>query len=122
MREICDAVLCPAEHDLLNILTLSDGGDPPPSWAREWAGSIAVHAHVDVGPRRASRRNLWATRLDEAVRRAERPVIIVAYGVSCFALTWWARLSPAPYFERVAGALLVPAARRRRVGLVAGGA
>lgn len=92
---------------LLDILTLSDGGDPPPSWAREWAESVAVYAHVDVGPRRAARRNVWATRLDEAVRRAERPVVIVAYGVSCFALAWWARLSPTPYFERIAGALLV---------------
>lgn len=93
--------------DLLDILTLSDGGDPPPSWAREWAESVAVHGHVDVGPRRSARRNLWATRLDEAVRRAERPIVIVAYGVSCFALAWWGRLSPAPYFERVTGALLV---------------
>ncbi|MES2441527.1 MAG: alpha/beta hydrolase [Pseudomonadota bacterium] len=93
--------------DFLDILTLSDGGDPPPSWAREWAESVAVHAHVDVGPRRAARRNLWAMRLDEAVRRAERPAVIVAYGVSCFALAWWARLSPAPYLEHVAGALLV---------------
>lgn len=92
---------------LLDLLTLSDGGDPPPCWAREWAESVAVHAHIDVGRRRASRRNLWAVRLDEAVRRAEQPALIVAYGVSCFALAWWARLSPAPYFERVAGALLV---------------
>jgi predicted alpha/beta hydrolase family esterase len=93
--------------DLLDILTISDSSDPPPAWAREWAESVQVHAHVDVGLRRASRRNLWAMRLDETVRRAEQPVIIVAYGVSCFALAWWARLSPAPYFEHVAGALLV---------------
>lgn len=93
--------------DLLDILTLSDGGDPPPPWAREWAEAVAVHAHIDVGRRRSSRRNLWAVRLDEAVRRAEQPALIVAYGVSCFALAWWARLSPAPYFARVTGALLV---------------
>jgi len=93
--------------DLLDILTLSDSGDPPPGWARAWAESVAVHAHVEVKPRRAVRRNLWAMRLDEAVRRAERPAVIVAYGVSCFALAWWARLSPTPYVERVTGALLV---------------
>ncbi len=93
--------------DLLDILTLSDSGDPPPSWARNWAESVAVHAHVEVRPRRAVRRNLWAMRLDEAVRRTERPAVIVAYGVSCFALAWWARLSPTPYVERVTGALLV---------------
>ena len=93
--------------DLIDILTLSDSGDPPPSWARAWAESVAVHAHVEVRPRRAARRNLWAMRLDEAVRRTERPAVIVAYGVSCFALAWWARLSPTPYVERVTGALLV---------------
>jgi predicted alpha/beta hydrolase family esterase len=93
--------------ELLDILTLSDSGDPPPSWARAWAESVAVHAHVEVKPRRAVQRNLWAMRLDEAVRRTERPAVIVAYGVSCFALAWWARLSPTPYVERVTGALLV---------------
>ncbi|GAA0337658.1 hypothetical protein GCM10009087_55120 [Sphingomonas oligophenolica] len=93
--------------ELIDILTLSDSGDPAPGWARAWAESVAVHAHVEVGPRRAARRNLWALRLDEAVRRTERPAVIVAYGVSCFALAWWARLSPTSYVERVAGALLV---------------
>ena len=98
---------CLSGADLLDIVTISDEGDPPPSWAREWAESVAVHAHVDVGRRRPSRRNLWALRLDEAVCHVERPVVIVAYGVSCFALAWWARLSPTPYLEHVAGALLV---------------
>lgn len=52
-------------------------------------------------------RNLWAARLDAAVTRSERPVVLVAHGLSCFAVAWWARLSPASYVSRVMGALLV---------------
>jgi uncharacterized protein len=52
-------------------------------------------------------RNLWAARLDGAVLAAERPVLLVADGASCFAAAWWARLSPSSYVSRIAGALLL---------------
>jgi hypothetical protein len=41
------------------------------------------------------------------VRGAGHPVLLIASGISCFAAAWWARLSPASYVERVAGAVLV---------------
>jgi uncharacterized protein len=53
-----------------------------------------------------NQRNVWAARLDDAVMHAERPVLLVASGASCFAAAWWARLSPADYIARIAGALL----------------
>ena len=57
--------------------------------------SLLAHAGqiIELG---GGGRNLWAARLDEAVRLTERPVILVAHGIGCFAVTWWARLSPAP--------------------------
>lgn len=83
------------------VLTIFDAADPPPRGALDQAGQI-----LELGGRSGAR-NLWAARLDEAVRLADRPVLLVAHGVSCFAVAWWARLSPASYVTKVAGALLV---------------
>jgi uncharacterized protein len=91
--------------EMPDILTLSDSGDSPPPGAFGWARS-AAYAHIELAPH-GHARNLWAAKLDEAVRLAERPVVIVAFGVSCFALAWWARLTPASYLEHVAGALMI---------------
>ncbi|MEZ0242352.1 MAG: alpha/beta hydrolase [Sphingomonas sp.] len=88
--------------DLFSIVTTGDGR------ARksllDWPKLGATH--VDYAADTPAQRNLWAVRLDEAVRRADKPVLLVADGESCFATAWWARLSPASYVARVAGALL----------------
>jgi hypothetical protein len=90
----------PAGPDSLPILTIFDSADPPAKRLLNLAGPI-----LEVGGRAG--RNLWAARLDEAVRLAEQPVVLVAHGVSCFAVAWWARLSPTSYVSKVAGALFV---------------
>lgn len=82
------------------ILTIYDHADPPAKRMLQVPGLL-----LELGGR--SGRNLWAARLDEAVRLAEEPVFLVAHGVSCFAVAWWARLSPASYVEKVAGALFL---------------
>jgi len=85
----------------LPTLTIYDRADPPERGLLARAGQI-----IELGAGGGGR-NLWAARLDEAVRLTERPVILVAHGVGCFAVTWWARLSPASYVEKVAGAVFV---------------
>lgn len=82
------------------ILTIYDRSDPPAKKLLQVPGLL-----LELGGRAG--RNLWAARLDEAVRLAEQPVFLVAHGVSCFAVAWWARLSPASYVEKVAGAIFV---------------
>lgn len=82
----------------LPTLTIYDRADRPARNLLAHAGQI-----IELG----GGRNLWAARLDEAVRLTERPVILVAHGIGCFAVTWWARLSPASYVEKVAGAVFV---------------
>jgi predicted alpha/beta hydrolase family esterase len=91
----------------IQILTVCDRADPPPFWVRRLAAVIPSYSHVELAPAAPERRNLWAARLDEAVRGAGHPVLLIASGISCFAAAWWARLSPACYLERVAGAVLV---------------
>lgn len=47
----------------------------------------------------------WALQLDTAFARQKAPVVIVAEGVACLAVAWWAQLSPRSYLEAVRGAL-----------------
>ena len=96
-----------AHADRFDMLRIFDRGDRPPEWAHELFNAAPARADIEIGYRRGVNRNVWAAQLDEAVRHAERPVLLVAHGVSCLALAWWAKLSPAPYVERVAAALLV---------------
>lgn len=96
--------------DLFSVITTDDRGAAAWRTLRNWPDP--GHAHIDFAAGTEAQRNLWAARLDEAVRHAARPVLLVASGESCFAAAWWARLSPASYVARIAGALLfAPPAR-----------
>lgn len=93
-------------NDLLSVVTLSDRGASPPSWETMFAWPRAGDADIPYDGETMADRNRWATRLDQAVLAADRAVLLVASGTSCFATAWWARLSPASYVSKVAGALL----------------
>lgn len=87
-----------------SIITIAAPGVESPAWnARlRWPSFGDQHVALDDG----SRRGIWAAQLDAAVMRADRAVVLVAEGIGCHAASWWARLSPANYVSRVAGALL----------------
>ncbi|WP_404334683.1 alpha/beta hydrolase [Sphingomonas sp. MMS12-HWE2-04] len=95
------ALALPANLSLITI-----GGDGAPVWARLFERPIAAD-HIPFKVRTAADRNLLAAKLDAAVTGADRAVLILAEGASCFATAWWARLSPRSYVERVAGALFL---------------
>lgn len=87
--------------DLFSVITMRSGGQRP-AWAELFDWKDAGDADIAHG----LSRNLWAARLDDAVTRADKQVLLVAEGTSCFAAAWWARLTPAHYVEKVAGALM----------------
>lgn len=89
--------------DRFSIITIADPGVQSPSWANLLGWPTKGDDHVALAD---DRRGIWAAQLDQAVMRADRAVVLVAEGMGCFATTWWARLSPSHYVERVAGALL----------------
>jgi hypothetical protein len=65
--------------------------------------------HIVCNARTRSERALLGAKLDEAVRSADRAVLLVAESAGCFAAAWWARLSPSSYVGRVkAGLFLRP--------------
>lgn len=87
--------------DLFSIVTTGDARNRSPFRKWQFGGT-----HVDFAADTFAQRNLWAARMDEAVRQSKKPVLLVASGESCLAAAWWAQLSPASYVSRVAGALL----------------
>jgi len=52
-------------------------------------------------------RNTWVNKLNLAIQRARRPVILVAHSLGCHAIAWWAEYERPLPGNPVAGALLV---------------
>lgn len=83
------------------------GGSGPSHWQTLWERSRPDTVRADLGMWNTPHRNSWVTRLDQAIRGAQAPVILVGHSLGCLAIAWWATLSPQPYGWPVAGALLV---------------
>lgn len=86
---------------------ISTGAAPAGGLAGLFGMPLRSDAHLGYSAETPRQRSLWAAKLDDAILHAERPVLLIASGASCFAATWWARLSPRDYIARVAGALLI---------------
>lgn len=76
-------------------------------WQTLWERSRPGTVRADLGRWNMPERDGWVVQLDEAIRRAEAPVILAAHSLGCLAVAWWAQLLPQPYGWPVAGALLV---------------
>lgn len=49
----------------------------------------------------------WALQLDAAMAHRPEPVVLLARGVACLAVSWWAKLSPRSYLSNVRGAIFL---------------
>lgn len=76
-------------------------------WQTLWERKRGDTVRADLGLWSAPRRNAWVTRLDQAIRDAEAPVILAAHSLGCLAVAWWAQLAGQEWGWPVAGALLV---------------
>ena len=82
-------------------------GSGPSHWQSLWEMSRPDTARVELGMWSQPRRNAWVTKIDQAIRGAQPPVILAAHSLGCLAVAWWAELSGQPWGWPVAGALLV---------------
>lgn len=90
------------------ILTVPGlGGSGPAHWQSVWEQSRGDTAQIDLGMWDSPRRNAWVTKLDQAIRAAQAPVILAAHSLGCLSVAWWAELAGQPWGWPVAGALLV---------------
>jgi uncharacterized protein len=90
------------------ILTVPGlGGSGPSHWQSLWEDSRPDTRRVELGMWDTPHRNAWVTRLDQAIRASQAPVVLAAHSLGCLAVAWWAALSGQPFGAPVAGALLV---------------
>jgi predicted alpha/beta hydrolase family esterase len=81
--------------------------DSPGDWMRPWRRQWPDCQRLDLGTWDKPHRNTWVNRLNLAIHRAERPVILVAHDIGCLAAVWWAEYERPDFGDPVAGALLV---------------
>lgn len=79
----------------------------PAHWQTIWERERSDCRRVDLGSWSRPHRNSWVIRLNNAIREAGVPVILVAHSLGCLAVAWWAQLERPPFGHPVAGALLV---------------
>ncbi|MDO7843224.1 RBBP9/YdeN family alpha/beta hydrolase [Sphingomonas immobilis] len=104
----------PVQPTILTVPGL--GGSGPTHWQSLWESSRPDTVRVELGMWNTPHRNAWVTKLDQAIRSAQAPVILAAHSLGCLAVAWWAELTRQPYGWPVAGALLVAPADVDRHG------
>ena len=76
-------------------------------WQTVWQQQRHDCVRVELGLWESPIRNVWISRLDQAVSAAQGPVVLVAHSLGCHAVLWWARLMGDALPANVVGALLV---------------
>lgn len=97
-----------AEPNPIKLLLVPgiDGSDAR-HWQTEWERDLEDCYRVELGCWDDPIRNVWISRLDQAVHKAGGDVILIAHSLGCQAIAWWARLLGASAVPSVRGALLV---------------
>ncbi len=81
--------------------------DPAQHWQRAWTRELPDCERLDLGLWDNPHRNTWVNKLNLAISRTERPVVLVAYGLGCLTVAWWAEYEREMAVQTVVGALLV---------------
>ena len=100
---------------MLIVPGINDGG--PQHWQSRWATKRGDCRRVDLGMCDHPYRNTWVNKLNLAIRRAHRPVVLVAHSLDCLAVAWWAQYEQPAFGDPVIGALLVAPPDVDRPGL-----
>ncbi len=89
----------------LTIPGLDNSG--PGHWQTIWERERHDCLRVQLGMWSDPHRNVWISRIDQAVGAAQGPVVLVAHSLGCHAILWWASLLGEQARGNVVGALLV---------------
>jgi len=76
-------------------------------WQSAWERDLEDCYRVDLGCWDDPIRNVWISRLDQAVHEARGEVVLIAHSLGCQTVAWWARLLGPSGVSSVRGALLV---------------
>lgn len=100
---------------VLLIPGLNDSG--PLHWQSRWEATLPNTQRVDLGMWSEPHRNTWVNKLNLAIHRAGRPVVLVAHSLGCLTVAWWAEYEQPGADRGVIGALLVAPPDVDRPGL-----
>jgi hypothetical protein len=106
-----------SDQEPLILLIPGLNASGPDHWQTRWERKYA-HAHrVDLGMWDDPHRNTWVNKLNLAIHRAGRPVLLVAHSLGCLTVAWWAEYEQPGPDSGVIGALLVAPPDVDRPGL-----
>lgn len=94
-------------QDPLILIIPGLGNSNERHWQSHWEAQIPDAERVDLGMWDDPHRNTWVNKINLAVHRAGRPVILVAHSLGCHAAAWWAEYEQPAHGNPVVGALLV---------------
>lgn len=97
------------EHETPLILLVPGTPLTPKHWMSRWAQWSEHCRVVELGLWDEPHRNTWVNKLNLAIRRADRPVVIVTDDIAALALAWWVEFEVAGAESPVIGALIVDA-------------
>lgn len=89
----------------------------PNHWQTHWEAKRENCRRVELGMWDAPHRNTWVNKLNLAIHRADRPVVLVAHSLGCITVAWWAEYEQPAFDHPVVGALLVAPPDVERPGL-----
>lgn len=89
---------------ILTVPGLDNSG--PGHWQTNWEQTLPDCQRAELGLWSDPHRNTWVNKINLAVHKADRPVVLVAHSLGCLAVAWWAEFER-PRDGKVLGALLV---------------
>lgn len=76
-------------------------------WQTIWETQRNDFHRAQLGMWEQPDRGTWVTRLDQAIRQIDAPVVLCAHSLGCLAVAWWAAQGGRALSHPVAGAMLV---------------
>lgn len=95
----------PREHTPLVLLVPSSPPDDR-HWMSAWTRRSEHCRILELGLWDEPHRNTWVNRLNLAIRRADRPVVVVTEGIAALALAWWVEFEGIGLESPVIGAIV----------------
>lgn len=105
-KKPCNTSPAPSQSPLILLVSDCDirGTD---HWLARWEAKRDDCHFVDMGMWEKPHRNTWVNKLNLAIHQAGGPVILVAHGLGCVTVAWWAEYEQPLFGNPVVSALLV---------------